>query len=106
MTKATGDNIIQGPWDLCFYQSSTFRPAHLARDRAILVDQLAVTLALARAANDSLPVKVSFLVTCLGMDHSRILCALAHLLQTSVIDRDMIDFDCTGLLSDTREGRC
>ena len=76
MTKASGDNIIQGPWDACIHRSSTFRPAHRARGRAILVDQLAVTLALARAANDSLPVKVSFLVTCLGMEHSRILCGV------------------------------
>lgn len=106
MPKETGDNIIQGPWGACIHRSPTLRPAPSSRERAILLDQLAVTLAIARTANDTLPVKLSFLITGLGIDHSRILFALAHLLQTNVIDQDMIDFDCAGPLPDTREGQC
>jgi hypothetical protein len=49
---------------------------------------------------------VSFLITGLGIDHGRILFALAQLLRTNVIDPDMIDFDCAGPLPDTREGQC
>lgn len=106
MAKVVGDNIIQGPWGVRIHPSPTFKPPLNSHEREILLDQLAVTLAFGRTGNDTLPLKVSFLVTSLGMDHGRILFAIARLLQANVIDRDMIDFECVVPLSDTGGGQC
>jgi len=106
MPAAKLSNIIQGPWLASTHSSAVLGPAPHSRERTILIDQLAVTIALARTADSVQAVKVSFLTAHLGMDHNRILFALAQLLRSHVIDPDMIDFDSTKPLPDQQEGQC